>query len=128
MSQWECSEKYVKLSPDCESLAPAMNLSTVAWGLTESPDTDSVHWLRVCKSERLVCKMLQISLRVALLLLLLVVRCIAEESTPSKGCVCGYPGIPGDPGHNGLPGRDGRDGLRGDKGEQGGLGRRLRKI
>lgn len=52
-------------------------------------------------------------------MLLLAVRCVAEELTPDKGCVCGYPGIPGDPGHNGVPGRDGRDGLRGDKGDQG---------
>uniref|UniRef100_A0A8C6L3B9 C1q and TNF related 9 n=1 Tax=Nothobranchius furzeri TaxID=105023 RepID=A0A8C6L3B9_NOTFU len=54
----------------------------------------------------------------SLLLVLLAVRCVAEEVTGSKGCVCGYPGIPGDPGHNGTPGRDGRDGLRGDKGDQ----------
>ncbi|XP_012712930.2 complement C1q and tumor necrosis factor-related protein 9A [Fundulus heteroclitus] len=69
-----------------------------------------------------MCAMSQTGFRVGLLLLLCVVRCVAEESTPSKGCVCGYPGIPGDPGHNGSPGRDGRDGLRGDKGDQGELG------
>lgn len=63
--------------------------------------------------------MLQIRLIHALLLLLLMVRCVAQEETPTKGCVCGHPGIPGDPGHNGAPGRDGRDGLRGDKGDQG---------
>lgn len=53
------------------------------------------------------------------LILLLMVRCAAQEEVPNKGCVCGYPGIPGDPGHNGVPGRDGRDGLKGDKGDQG---------
>uniref|UniRef100_A0A8D3CHQ4 C1q and TNF related 9 n=1 Tax=Scophthalmus maximus TaxID=52904 RepID=A0A8D3CHQ4_SCOMX len=56
---------------------------------------------------------------VALLLLLLVVRGVAQEEAQTKGCVCGYPGIPGDPGHNGTPGRDGRDGIRGEKGELG---------
>ncbi|KAM4533498.1 complement C1q and tumor necrosis factor-related protein 9A [Odontesthes bonariensis] len=66
--------------------------------------------------------MLQIRFRVTLLLLLLAVRCVAEEPVQSKGCVCGFPGIPGDPGHNGTPGRDGRDGLRGDKGDQGEVG------
>ena len=65
--------------------------------------------------------MLQMSFRVALLLLLLAVRCVSQEASQNKGCVCGYPGIPGDPGHNGAPGRDGRDGLRGDKGDQGKL-------
>uniref|UniRef100_A0A672ZRY2 Complement C1q and tumor necrosis factor-related protein 9A-like n=1 Tax=Sphaeramia orbicularis TaxID=375764 RepID=A0A672ZRY2_9TELE len=63
--------------------------------------------------------MLHFRFGVTLLLLLLVVRCVAEEETQTKGCVCGYPGIPGDPGHNGSPGRDGRDGLRGDKGDLG---------
>ncbi|XP_017262071.1 complement C1q and tumor necrosis factor-related protein 9A [Kryptolebias marmoratus] len=66
--------------------------------------------------------MSQIRFRVTLLLLLLAVRCVAEESTQTKGCVCGYPGIPGDPGHNGAPGRDGRDGLTGDKGDRGEIG------
>lgn len=56
---------------------------------------------------------------VALLLLLLVVRGVAQEEAQTKGCVCGYPGIPGDPGHNGTPGRDGRDGIRGEKGDKG---------
>lgn len=56
---------------------------------------------------------------VTLLLVLLTVRCVAEEQTQTKGCACGFPGIPGDPGHNGVPGRDGRDGLRGDKGDRG---------
>ncbi|XP_061877949.1 complement C1q and tumor necrosis factor-related protein 9A [Entelurus aequoreus] len=64
--------------------------------------------------------MLRFSL--ALLLLLLGVRCVAQEAGQSKGCACGYPGIPGDPGHNGAPGRDGRDGLRGEKGDTGGIG------
>ncbi|KAM9552833.1 LOW QUALITY PROTEIN: complement C1q and tumor necrosis factor-related protein 9A [Salvelinus alpinus] len=59
-----------------------------------------------------------VRLRVALLLLLLAVRCIAHEEF-KKNCVSGYPGIPGDPGHNGMPGRDGRDGFRGDKGDRG---------
>lgn len=63
--------------------------------------------------------MLQMRFAVTLLILLLAARCVAQEETPNKGCVCGYPGIPGDPGHNGAPGRDGRDGLRGDKGDQG---------
>lgn len=63
--------------------------------------------------------MLQVRFRVTFLLLLLAVKCVSQEETRSKGCVCGYPGIPGDPGHNGTPGRDGRDGLRGDKGDQG---------
>ncbi len=63
---------------------------------------------------------------VTVLLLLLTVRCVAQEETPNKGCVCGYPGIPGDPGHNGSPGRDGRDGHRGDKGDRGKL--RLEKF
>lgn len=67
--------------------------------------------------------MLQVRFRVTLLLLLLAVRCVAQDETQNKGCVCGYPGIPGDPGHNGAPGRDGRDGLRGDKGDQGKLRR-----
>lgn len=58
-------------------------------------------------------------IRFGVTLVLLALRCVAEESTQAKGCVCGYPGIPGDPGHNGAPGRDGRDGLRGDKGDQG---------
>lgn len=53
------------------------------------------------------------------LILLLIIRCAAQEEITNKGCVCGYPGIPGDPGHNGAPGRDGRDGLKGDKGDQG---------
>lgn len=53
------------------------------------------------------------------LILLLMVRCAAQEEIPNKGCVCGHPGIPGDPGHNGTPGRDGRDGLKGDKGDRG---------
>lgn len=64
--------------------------------------------------------MLQKSFTVTLLLLLLMVRCVAQEENPNKGCVCGYPGIPGDPGHNGTPGRDG---LEGDKGDQGKLRR-----
>lgn len=68
--------------------------------------------------------MFQLKLRVILLLLLVAVRCVAEETTPVKGCVCGYPGIPGDPGHNGVPGRDGRDGLQGDKGDKGEFERR----
>uniref|UniRef100_A0A3Q3KGX6 C1q and TNF related 9 n=1 Tax=Mastacembelus armatus TaxID=205130 RepID=A0A3Q3KGX6_9TELE len=54
--------------------------------------------------------------------ILLVVRCVAQDETQNKGCVCGYPGIPGDPGHNGSPGRDGRDGHKGDKGIQGPMG------
>uniref|UniRef100_A0A4W5M2L0 Otolin-1 n=1 Tax=Hucho hucho TaxID=62062 RepID=A0A4W5M2L0_9TELE len=58
-------------------------------------------------------------LRIALLLLLLVVRCIAHEEFKKNGCVCGYPGIAGDPGHNRMPGGDGRDGFRGDKGDRG---------
>lgn len=58
-------------------------------------------------------------------LILLMVRCAAQEEIPNKSCVCGYPGIPGDPGHNGAPGRDGRDGLKGGKGDQGELGRLL---
>ncbi|XP_051266465.1 complement C1q and tumor necrosis factor-related protein 9A [Dicentrarchus labrax] len=66
--------------------------------------------------------MLQMRSTVTLLLLLLTARCVAQEVTPNKGCVCGYPGIPGDPGHNGTPGRDGRDGLKGDKGDQGEIG------
>ncbi|KAM9712375.1 complement C1q and tumor necrosis factor-related protein 9A [Menidia menidia] len=66
--------------------------------------------------------MFQTRFRVSLLLLLLAVRCVAEESVQIKGCVCGYPGIPGDPGHNGTPGRDGRDGLRGEKGDRGEIG------
>ncbi|KAM9839646.1 complement C1q and tumor necrosis factor-related protein 9A [Aulostomus maculatus] len=66
--------------------------------------------------------MLQRRIRVALLLLLLAVRCVAQDSTQTKGCVCGHPGIPGDPGHNGMPGRDGRDGLRGEKGDRGEIG------
>ncbi|XP_004081095.1 complement C1q and tumor necrosis factor-related protein 9A-like [Oryzias latipes] len=66
--------------------------------------------------------MFQLKLSVVLLLLLFAVRCVAEETTQTKGCVCGYPGIPGDPGHNGVPGRDGRDGLQGDKGDKGGIG------
>uniref|UniRef100_A0A667XCD6 C1q and TNF related 9 n=1 Tax=Myripristis murdjan TaxID=586833 RepID=A0A667XCD6_9TELE len=66
--------------------------------------------------------MLQMRLTVTLLLLLLVIRCVAQEEGQSKGCVCGYPGIPGDPGHNGMPGRDGRDGLTGEKGDQGAVG------
>lgn len=65
--------------------------------------------------------MLQMRLTVTLLLLLLVIRCVAQEEGQSKGCVCGYPGIPGDPGHNGMPGRDGRDGFTGEKGDQGKL-------
>lgn len=63
--------------------------------------------------------MLKTRFRIALLLLVLAFRCVAQQETQSKGCVCGYPGIPGDPGHNGMPGRDGRDGLRGDKGDRG---------
>ncbi|XP_056155346.1 complement C1q and tumor necrosis factor-related protein 9A [Lampris incognitus] len=66
--------------------------------------------------------MLRMRLGVTLLLLLLAARCVAQEATQQKGCVCGYPGIPGDPGHNGMPGRDGRDGLRGDKGDPGEIG------
>lgn len=65
--------------------------------------------------------MLWMRFRVTLLLVLLAVRCVAQELTQSKGCVCGHPGIPGDPGHNGTPGRDGRDGLKGDKGDRGKL-------
>nr|XP_057915812.1 complement C1q and tumor necrosis factor-related protein 9A [Doryrhamphus excisus] len=61
-------------------------------------------------------------LALTLLLLLLGVRCVAQELAETKGCVCGHPGIPGDPGHNGAPGRDGRDGLRGDKGDAGLIG------
>ncbi|XP_068604155.1 complement C1q and tumor necrosis factor-related protein 9A [Brachionichthys hirsutus] len=57
-----------------------------------------------------------------LVLLLLMVRCVAQDENTNKGCVCGYPGIPGDPGHNGAPGRDGRDGFKGDKGDQGEVG------
>ncbi|KAF3836503.1 hypothetical protein F7725_029061, partial [Dissostichus mawsoni] len=67
--------------------------------------------------------MLQLGFRVTLLLLLLAARCVTQEETQNKGCVCGHPGIPGDPGHNGTPGRDGRDGLRGDKGDPGQVGR-----
>lgn len=63
--------------------------------------------------------MLQMKFRAILLLLLLEARCVAQEETQTKGCVCGYPGIPGDPGHNGTPGRDGRDGMRGEKGDRG---------
>lgn len=63
--------------------------------------------------------MLQTRFRIALLLLVLAFRCVAQQETQSKGCVCGYPGIPGDPGNNGMPGRDGRDGLQGDKGDRG---------
>lgn len=63
--------------------------------------------------------MSRVKFGVTLLLVLLAVRCVAEEPTQTKGCVCGFPGIPGDPGHNGVPGRDGRDGLRGDKGDHG---------
>ncbi|XP_029313812.1 LOW QUALITY PROTEIN: complement C1q and tumor necrosis factor-related protein 9A [Cottoperca gobio] len=66
--------------------------------------------------------MLQRRFRVTLLLLLLAVRCVTQEQTQIKDCICGHPGIPGDPGHNGTPGRDGRDGLRGDKGDQGQAG------
>lgn len=62
---------------------------------------------------------MQLWLMGVFLILLLMVRCAAQEEIPNKGCVCGYPGIPGDPGHNGAPGRDGRDGLKGDKGDQG---------
>lgn len=69
--------------------------------------------------------MFQMRFAVTLLILLLAARCVAQEETPNKGCVCGYPGIPGDPGHNGSPGRDGRDGLRGDKGDQGKFRREL---
>lgn len=65
--------------------------------------------------------MIQVTCRNTLLLLSLVVRCVSQEQTQIKGCVCGHPGIPGDPGHNGTPGRDGRDGLRGEKGERGEL-------
>ncbi|KAK0151420.1 Complement C1q and tumor necrosis factor-related protein 9A [Merluccius polli] len=63
---------------------------------------------------------LQGRLCITLFLLLLVVRCVAQVETQTKGC--GFPGIPGDPGHNGMPGRDGRDGLRGDKGDRGEVG------
>ncbi|KAL3040493.1 hypothetical protein OYC64_011498 [Pagothenia borchgrevinki] len=66
--------------------------------------------------------MLQLRFRVILMLLLLAARCVTQEETQNKGCVCGHPGIPGDPGHNGTPGRDGRDGLRGDKGDPGQVG------
>ncbi|KAM4606097.1 complement C1q and tumor necrosis factor-related protein 9A [Polymixia lowei] len=66
--------------------------------------------------------MLQMRLSVTLLLLLLAVRCVAQEETLKKECACGHPGIPGDPGHNGMPGRDGRDGLTGDKGDRGEIG------
>ena len=34
---------------------------------------------------------------VTLLLLLLMVRCVAQEETLNKGCVCGNPGILGTP-------------------------------
>lgn len=78
---------------------------------------NSVPCLNFLKSKS--AAMSQIRFGVALVLVLLALRCVAEESTQAKGCVCGYPGIPGDPGHNGAPGRDGRDGLRGDKGDQG---------
>lgn len=66
-----------------------------------------------------VKKMLQSRISITILLLLLAVRCVAQQDAQTKGCLCGHPGIPGDPGHNGMPGRDGRDGLRGDKGDQG---------
>ncbi|XP_042366605.1 complement C1q and tumor necrosis factor-related protein 9A [Plectropomus leopardus] len=66
--------------------------------------------------------MLQKRFCVTVLLLLLVVRCVTQDATQNKDCVCGHPGIPGDPGHNGTPGRDGRDGLRGDKGDPGQVG------
>lgn len=52
-----------------------------------------------------------------------MVRCVAQEENPHKGCVWGYPGIPGGPGLNGTPDRGGRDGLQGDKGDQGKLRR-----
>ncbi|XP_034025426.1 complement C1q and tumor necrosis factor-related protein 9A [Thalassophryne amazonica] len=67
--------------------------------------------------------MLQMKIPVAcVLLLLLAIRCVAQETNDGKGCICGHPGIPGDPGHNGTPGRDGRDGLGGDKGDRGEVG------
>ncbi|XP_053716473.1 complement C1q and tumor necrosis factor-related protein 9A [Synchiropus splendidus] len=66
--------------------------------------------------------MLEMRWMVCLWLLLLAIRCVAQDPAQTKSCVCGHPGIPGDPGHNGSPGRDGRDGLRGDKGDKGDMG------
>lgn len=88
---------------------------TIQQGLTRGRERNVCPTLILCA----VIAMLQIRCIRTLLLLLWMARCVAQEQTQAKGCVCGHPGIPGDPGHNGVPGRDGRDGLRGDKGDHG---------